>query len=162
MTILLRLLVAGVVLFGIGALSRAPFHAHARESALLRLSWRIRGEPVQSCRNRTQEELAALPVHMRTPQVCSGRVARYRLLIAIDGNVLSVRELHAAGAHADRPIYVFEEISLNKGEHDIRVEFVNTGRAGARPLTLQQRITASEGHVLLLTYDEERGLYLVP
>jgi hypothetical protein len=58
---------AAMLLVGLG--SRMPYRAAHHEAALLRLSWRIRGEHSEQCRDRTQAELDALPAHMRVARV---------------------------------------------------------------------------------------------
>ena len=161
MILIPRILIGLALLVAVGALSRAPYDSHRVDDAVLRLSWRLRGEPVQQCRNRTPAELEALPVHMRTPQVCSGRVSSYRLLVQIDDRVLPPMELRAAGAHADRPIYVFKEAPLSPGQHTIAVELFNTLHPDAHRLRFRERVNAKSGDVLLITHDDERGLFLL-
>ncbi|HSH75918.1 MAG TPA: hypothetical protein VLA09_09575, partial [Longimicrobiales bacterium] len=82
-------LVAGAVAvsaaLAIAWLSRAPTRYAGEDDALLRLSWRLAGVRVEECRRRTEEELAALAPHMRTPEVCTGSIASYELRVALDG-----------------------------------------------------------------------------
>src|SRR5690606_5782376 len=72
--ILMVVVVSALATASLGWLARAPYHPPGSDTGLLRLSWRLRGEKVESCRPRTQAELDALPVHMRTPEVCEGRL----------------------------------------------------------------------------------------
>lgn len=157
---ILQVVVAAVILALIGGLSQVPFTPEKPENALLRLSWRVRGEAVQQCRDRTPEELEKLPIHMRTPQVCTGRVSSYELGIEIDEHEFPDTEIRAAGARADRPIYVFREIPITAGVHDIEVEFHST-HSPNEGVKFEERVTAQAGEILLLTYDQERrALYL--
>ena len=120
------LLAAGLLL-ALGALSRLPYDAEGADAALLRLSWRIRGERVQECRPLTEEERAALPPHMQREEVCEGRIAPYRLRLRVDGQELEASTVTAAGARQDRPLYVFREIPLPPGEHRLEVSFIRAG-----------------------------------
>lgn len=156
-----RVLVTICTLVFLGALSRVPFTPAGSNVALLRLSWRTRGEASQQCRDRTAEELQALPVHMRTAQVCTGRVANYRLSVRIDEGAVQTRELHAAGAHADRPIYVLWQDSLEPGRHQIEIEFYSVLHPGKNRLRLTEEVDVGRGDIALVTYDDERGrLYI--
>lgn len=129
-----RALVGGVlaaaVLAALGALTRVPHRTADAQHAWLRLSWRMRGERVEECRRLTPEEREALPVHMRRPEVCEGRVAPYRLRYAVNGVVLEDTLVVPAGAKQDRPIYVYREVPLVPGHHVIEVEFSRVGGGG--------------------------------
>jgi hypothetical protein len=66
------------------ALSRVPWSAERSERALVRLSWRAPIARVEECRTLTGEELSRLPLHMRKPEVCEGRLLPYVLSIEVD------------------------------------------------------------------------------
>lgn len=113
---------AGALL--LAALSGAPYAPAGDEPpAVLRLSWRVRGAAVQSCRPPTEEEVAGLPAHMRPTRVCDRRVPTYVLRLRVDGRPLEEGLVEAAGARSDRPLYVFREVELEPGRHRIDVTF---------------------------------------
>jgi hypothetical protein len=149
------LAVGGLVL--LGALSRISFTPQQSGAALLRLSWRTRGEALQQCRNRTTAELEALPVHMRTPQICTGRVANYQLSVRIDDGPPRTRELRAAGARTDRPIYVLWQDTLTPGRHEIDVEFYSVLHPDRRGLRFHDDIEVERGDIALITHDDEHN-----
>ncbi|MEQ9398128.1 MAG: hypothetical protein RJQ04_03080 [Longimicrobiales bacterium] len=104
-------------------LSRVPYAAHPDADAVLRLSWRIRGEALAECAALSPEELARLPVHMQNPEACQRRGRSYRLRAWIDGAPVVDRVMAPAGVRGDRPLYVFEEVSMPPGTHGARVTF---------------------------------------
>jgi len=129
---------------------------------------------VEACRRRTPEELAQLPVHMRQEQVCERRVAPYRLEVSLDDSMVVDRPVAAAGARADRPLYVFEELALPPGTYALRVAFTREGgaagdsvtaddaRAAPPRLALDTTVTLAAGRAALVTYDEDaRRLHVV-
>lgn len=122
---------ASVAILVIGAATRVPWTATPADRALLRLSWRAESETMQECRSLTEEELAELPVHMRTPEVCERRAVPYLLKVDIDGRTLLDDTLHGSGAREDRPVYVFREFALRPGAHAIDVEFLAIGAEDA-------------------------------
>lgn len=152
-----QIAVAVLLLLFIGALSRVGYMSGTRSDALLRLSWRTRGEAVKQCRKLTEEELEELPAHMRTPEVCTGRVASYQLDLSVDDRAFQPMRLRAAGAHADRPIYVFRELGLKPGEHNIAIAFYSTAHPNSERLTWRRRVSVKQGEILLVTADQETG-----
>jgi len=108
---------------GLAWLSGVPTSYAGSDDALLRLSWRVPGTMVEECRTRTDEELARLAPHMRTPQVCTGRGADYELRLSLDGGEVVLDTIRPAGARHDRPVYVFREVAVNPGVHEVAVAF---------------------------------------
>ncbi len=175
------LVVAGVLAMGAG--TRVPWAA-SPDRAELRLAWRFRVPRVERCRTPTPEELAELPVHMRQAEICEGRPASYRLEVHVDDALRHASVVEAAGARGDRPLYVFQALPLEPGDHRLRVSFERTDLAGeedapgaaaavgppaagatAAPggtgsdvpdrLALDRRVRAGTHDVLLVTYDPD-------
>ena len=151
----LAVLVTGVAVFALGALSRVPYTPADAGHGVLRLSWRVRGERVQECRRLTPEELEALPLHMRRPEVCEGRIAPYRLRVAIDGSVVEDTLIRAAGAREDRPIYVLRDFPLAPGAHVVDIAFAREGAPAG--LTLETVVEIRPGRISLVTFDPDRN-----
>lgn len=163
---LVALAIAGVIAAG----SAVPYPPEP-DHALLRLSWRARGEPVQECRRLSEAELAELPIHMRRPEVCEGRILPYRLEVTIDGRTQISETIQPSGARQDRPIYVYREIRLPPGPRELSVRFVQDtpatpagepeppGAADRRVtparLALDSAFDLEAGSVLLITYDPD-------
>lgn len=158
-----RALAGTVVALGVVAatafLSRLPLSFRGSDGAALRLSWRSDPVAVEACRPRTDEELARLPVHMRTPTVCSGGALPYLLRVTLDGRERLRDTIVAAGAHADRPLYVFRELAIAPGPHELEVAYVPLNGGGteapadAPSLEWSGAITAPAGRVALVTLD---------
>lgn len=163
---------AGVLLglcaaLGVAALSRVPYPAADPEQAVLRLSWRTLGERVEECRKLSQEELAELPVHMRRPEVCEGRLVPYELVVELDGEPVIREVVTPAGARGDRPLYVHRELGLAPGSRRLSVRFLRESTANpAAPgedgaptparLELDRAVELRAGEVLLVTYDPDQ------
>jgi hypothetical protein len=158
--------VALLTVLGIAALSRVPYDADHAEDAIIRLSWRTRGEQVRECRTPSPEELANLPVHMQRTEVCEGRVLSRHLLVQVDGRSVVDDTVRAAGVRGDRPLYVYYEIPVSPGLHALHVRFVPEATAaslapGERSpppavLDLEARLDLNAGEIVLVTYDADR------
>jgi hypothetical protein len=178
------LLAAAAVMAALLWASNAPMTAHGSNAAVLRLAWSARPERIEDCRQRSAEELAKLPQHMRQPLACEGTTAEYRLRVRIDGSLVTDRIVHGGGLRRDRRLYVFEEVALPPGEREIDIRFdrVESGRPehpadaaddrglehhdaaplGGRgefvppSLSFERRVRAVSREVLLVTYSSER------
>ena len=162
---MLAALVAVGAATALGALSRVPYQSDRSASAVLRLAWRTRGVLSEECRQLTEEELANVPQHMRRTEVCEGRLIPYRLTVDVDGTTLVDMEIRPAGARGDRPLYVFQDLRLAPGSHDVTVTFVREGylgseaeAEGATPsrLEFRGRIEFAGREIVLITYDADQ------
>src|SRR5688572_8366951 len=146
----------------IGYGSRAPYSPPGSDTSVLRLSWRLRGEKKEECRARTPEELAALPVHMRSPEVCTGHLVSYRMTLRINDAPPIVKTFVPAGAKGDRPIFVMFDQPLTPGEHMVTIEFtpIEEGENGDDddqrvPLRFDSRVHVTPGQIVLITVSED-------
>jgi len=135
-------------------LSNVTTRVAASEDALVRLSWREVGERTRECRPPTEAELAGLPEHMRMDEVCEGRLAAWRLEVRVDGEMRVEREVRPSGAREDRPTYVFEELPVGPGPHELEVDFRVVGSAAdSAGRSLRAEIDPSPRAVVLVTRD---------
>jgi len=147
-----------------GMLSAMPWRPYGADRSLVRLSWRAVGELVEECRRPTAEENAKLPAHMRREEICEGRTTSFVLRVLLDGKPVLEDTIRAAGARGDRPVYVFREVAVPAGAHDLSIAFDSllpaAGTARERNnefpehLTLDTRAQFRPGDILLITYDE--------
>jgi hypothetical protein len=151
--LVLAVLVAVGATAALGGLSRVPYQSDRSASAVLRLAWRARGIRIEECRQLTEEELANL------------RLIPYRLTVEVDGTTMVNTEIRPAGAREDRPLYVFQDLRLDPGPHDVSVVFVREGEidpdteAGAATpgrLEFYEQIVFAVREIALITYDTER------
>jgi hypothetical protein len=160
-------LVAALLTTGLVVGSALPYAVNRDERALVRLSWRAVGEPVKECRVPTPEELAALPQHMRRPEICEARLSPFHLRVAIDGRAVFDGQILPSGARQDRPTYVFEEFSVAPGEHRLEIRFAEERGEVERelaPLTLDETVTLRPRDILLVARprDEDALALITP
>ena len=145
-----------------------PYQHESSEEAVIRLSWRTVGERVEECRTPSEEELAALPPHMRQGEICEGAMLPFRLRVAVDGASLFDGQVRTAGARGDRPAYVFQEFRVAPGAHHLQVRFeVDRGQgqgvSGRPPLILDEDVTLEARTILLVVENEGRlGIFEQP
>lgn len=148
--------------------SGLPYVDDSSGDALIRLSWRTVGERIEECREATEEELAALPPHMRRREICEGRMTPFHLAVSIDGAAVFEDRIRPRGARQDRPVYVFQEFPIAPGSHRLEVRFAVELPAGANrvarpPLVLDETLTLEPRTIALVTYDDAAAqLHVVP
>jgi hypothetical protein len=175
----LAAIVALLVTVAIGALTRVPYSVGDRELAAVRLTWRMAGQAIEDCRTLSEEELAEIPAHMRQAEVCESYVPPYRLRVQVDGETIEDILVLAGGARGNRPIYVYSELRVAPGSHELSIVFAqeaqttreadagqvatdrNAAGAPADRLELHETIDLAPGQVALVIYDREaRSLVL--
>ena len=114
----------------------------------------------ERCRTRTAEELAALPAHMRVPEVCEDDVARYLLVTRIGTAPADTAELVRGGAKGDRPLFVHVERTPGAGRHHLAVRLLRLESDGAEEVLarLDTTVVLEPGRVRLVTLDESGRL----
>jgi hypothetical protein len=163
---------AAAVLAGLVWASHAPMTAHASANAVLRLAWSALPERIETCRERSDEELEHLPQHMRQRVECEGAAAHYRLTVQVGGRLIASQIVHAGGLRQDRRIYVFREFAVPAGDESVAVHFErvetpdthHTQATDNRQLTeavpprlaFVDRVRFQPRAVILVTYDPER------
>lgn len=150
----------------LAALARAPYTPAVAGDAVLRFSWRLSAPAQERCRARTAAELEALPLHMRTPEICERVVARYTLVTATGDARPDTVALEGGGVKGDRPLFVLQERVLPAGPRRVRVELWREGVGGAggapagraRVAALDTVIDMAPGRVRLVTLEGAGGL----
>jgi ferredoxin/coenzyme F420-reducing hydrogenase delta subunit len=118
-----RLALAGVPLLLLLALLSAFQAGQASPEAALRLSWRLPGQAVKTCRDLSEAELAARPAHMRRKQECVSRRLSYRLRLELDGATALDETVAPRGARGDSPLNVNRQLGVAPGRHALRLAF---------------------------------------
>lgn len=163
----------------LAAFSGWRYRVHSGELSLLRVAFSARPERIEHCREVSEAELAARPVHMRQKIECAGQSATYRLQVELDSQIVTERVLHGGGIRHDRPISLLLEHPVPPGPHRVMVRLVrieaadttavtltdSTRRSRQPPLPVSLELIASPtfnpARVLLVSYDiEQRRLVL--
>ncbi len=122
---------------------------------LLRLQWRLTSQRERIRVERTPEEVAKLPAHMRAPIEIRDEPVRYRLRMDLDGARRIDMPVRARGLREDGPMYVAEDLPMPGGTHQVRVAFEpeDPARRSAVRLEYEGTITVRPGAVTLIHLD---------
>ena len=154
------------LLFGaVAVLGQIPF-GEVPEDAYLRLSLRTTDARIEICRDRTVEELDALPAHMRQPRTCDRHAIPYRLRVRLDGETVLDEILEPRGARSDRPLVFDRQLAVAPGPVTLAVSFVPdesaadgagaelaAALADARRHQLERPVNLEAGRITLVRLD---------
>jgi len=106
-------------------LSDLPVALPPAEPALV-ISFNHPGERGEHCRDRSPEELAKLPVHMRQVRICERGRASVRLRVTVDGVPRLEKTFEPGGLSGDGNSVAMETIPLSVGQRRVQVELGDT------------------------------------
>jgi hypothetical protein len=149
----------------LGAIAHCPLGEPPRESAL-RLALRTQQAKLEVCRDRTAEELARLPAHMRQRRLCRPTAVDYRLTVEVDGARRLERVIAHRGVRRNRPLVVDELIRVAPGLRRVAIEFVpippdaEPALDGLPAYRLDEPVEARAGRIRIAALRGERLLWL--
>ena len=97
------------------------------DTAVITLS--ISHAGARRCRDRTAEELAALPANMRRRQICERRRLPVRLEMDLDGEPVVAELLPPGGIAGDAASFLHQRIAVAAGRHEIALRIRDSDRA---------------------------------
>jgi hypothetical protein len=110
----------------LGLVSDLGYAAPGIDGSEFVVSLKHPGLASENCRNLTQEELAATPVHMRKERVCERTRPPVRLRVSIDGKIALETSIEAAGIWKDGNSVSVERIPVPTGPHRVSVAIGET------------------------------------
>ncbi len=121
------LLLAAVIVLG-----QIPW-GRTSDEAVLRVALRTVKGKLEVCRELSEAELEALPIHMRGTSDCDTHPVTYRLRVGVAGQAELDELVEPGGLRRDRPHNVDRELVLAPGRVEIEVLFEPELPDGASP-----------------------------
>jgi hypothetical protein len=145
----------GLVL-AIAALSAWPnWQSLPEDHALVRLSFTVSG--ARNCRDRTPEELAALPPNMRQAQICERRRAPVLVELDLDGATVLSRELPPTGLSGSGPSRIYRRFELPAGSYEIALRLRTDPAEAGFTANTTRNVALAPGQSLAIDYDTGVG-----
>lgn len=142
-------------------LSAAPgWQSLGPDQALARISFSHSGDRSASCRDRTAEELAALPANMRRAQVCDRRRPPVSVELDVDGATVLARELPPSGVGGTGPSRIYARIELAAGEHAFTARLRDNPATQGFDYTAETTVILRPGQSFVIEFSPERGGFI--
>jgi len=150
---LLAVLCAGLI----GVVSDLGYAAPHVGASQLVVSLKHPGAVSENCRELSEEELAALPVHMRKKTVCERMRAHVRLRVAVDGATVVDTSVVPSGLWEDGNSVTVERIPVEPGEHRVSVAIGETIDPDEWSFRDEATLTFSEKMRRVVLFDRVTG-----
>ncbi|MYH54054.1 MAG: hypothetical protein F4139_14115 [Gemmatimonadetes bacterium] len=161
---------AAAALAALVLLSEVTWRSSDPDAAELRLSWRIPAPSYRQCRPPTEAELSGVLPHMRPSEVCTDTAIPFRLTIRLNGDTLRSEPVTRSGSRA-RTITVYRSFAASPGSYVLDVVLLPELPPDPAPdfedflqelaMTLNARVSAGPGDVILVSSDEDGRLTAV-
>ncbi|HUL68139.1 MAG TPA: hypothetical protein VLW55_26320 [Burkholderiaceae bacterium] len=138
-----------------------PYRQLGPEQALLRLSLLHPGAPLHDCRQRSPEELAKLPAHMRVAQDCPRERSPVHVRVTLDDRPVIDETFAPSGLARDGAAAAYRRLVIPAGTHRIGVGVNDDARHAEVFRTADQTLQIAPGQVVLIDFDPRRGGVLI-
>ena len=133
------------------------YHHLPPDTALIKLSMVHAGEPVSACRERTAEELAALPPNMRTPLECPRERSPLTVELDIDGKPAARIVAPPSGLSRDGASALYARLPVASGVRMLAVRVRDDVRTPDFDYILERRVELAPAQVLVIDFDARQG-----
>jgi hypothetical protein len=151
----------GLLMLALGFWSNSPPYRHLpADMATIKLSLRHSGQVLGECRQRSAEELAALPANMRLAEVCPRERSPLLLEMDLDGVTVFSELLPARGLHNDGMASVYRRLSVPAGETRLRLRLKDHIELGEFNYRAERTVTLAPAQVLVVDFDSQAGQFV--
>ena len=126
---------------------------------VLRLSFAHSG--VRNCRDRTEEELAALPRNMRNAQLCERRRAPVRIEMDIDGTTVYAADVSPTGLAGSGPSRMYERFELPAGDRRLTLRLQDDPSQSGYDYEAAFDISLAPGESIAVDFDAASGGFYI-
>ncbi len=152
-------LISLAVVLGTALFSAWPaWQSMAEDHGLVRLSFTHSG--ARNCRDRTEEELAALPRNMRQAQVCDSRRLPVYVEMDLNGATVFARDLAPTGLSGTGPSRIYAKFELPAGPYDIDLRLRDDPTLEGYTNTATRQVQIGPGQSLAIDYNAEAGGFI--
>jgi hypothetical protein len=141
--------------------SDAPYAASHPGESLVKLTFKHPGRIQEDCRERTPQELARMPVHMRKAKDCERTRPPVYVEFSLDGNLLLARTFPPTGIMKDGPSYAYETFPVPPGSHKVVVNMRDSLRKEGYDHSFERDIPLAPGAVAVIDFDNARQSFVV-
>lgn len=152
----------GVFVAVLGIFSVWPgYRLLEEQEAIVSLTFSHAADRVAECRRLTQEELNELPPNMRKPDDCPRERHPVHVELRIDDTLVYSKTALPSGLWRDGKANIYRRIAVSAGDHEVYVGMNNSGADYGFNFELQQHLTIAAGQNVVITFDDQRKMFLI-
>ncbi|HEC16167.1 MAG TPA: hypothetical protein ENI99_06290 [Sedimenticola sp.] len=118
------------------------------------------GQPVRPCRERTAEELAALPPNMRQPMDCPRERSPVIVRLIMDGKPILDMTVNPPGAFKDQGIDIYRSIPIPAGKHHFVAKLKDSVREKDFNYVGEKVVDLAPADLLFIDFHAQMGGFL--
>lgn len=145
--------ISGVIY--LGAESPRPLPPAPRSELVV--SFKHPGVAGENCRKVSEEEKAAMPVHMRRDEICERGRAQVRLKVAVDGAQVLEKSYAPRGLSSDGNSMGIETLPLAPGKHRVEVWLADTSDTTRWEYNDARTVELITGRTQVVLFDKMSG-----
>jgi len=150
-------LLAAVFAGVIGGVSDFVYAAPRHAGSELTVSLKHPGVANENCRDLSEEELAATPVHMRKPRECKRTRPPVRLRVEVDGELALDTSVPPSGLWKDGNSVALERIPLEAGDHHVGIAIGETDDPDEWTFRAENTLTFTDDARRVVVFDRVAG-----
>ncbi|MFQ5582054.1 MAG: hypothetical protein ACE5F3_05435 [Mariprofundaceae bacterium] len=144
----------------IGYFASSPAYTFmGSDEALIKLTFSHAGKRKQPCRERSAEELAAMPSHLRKKKDCPRERSPLDVEMKLDGQVIYKATISPSGMSHDLASPVYERIRLPAGEHRLQLRMRDDIHTEGFNYALDEVVALQSAQILVIDFDSEHGKF---
>jgi hypothetical protein len=144
----------------IGYFASSPAYTFMEpDEALIKLTFSHAGKRKQPCRERSAEELAAMPSHLRKKKDCPRERSPLDVEMELDGQIIYKATISPSGMSHDLASPVYERIRLPAGEHHLQLRMRDDVHVDGFNFVLDEVVTMLPAQILVIDFDSEHGKF---
>jgi coenzyme F420-reducing hydrogenase delta subunit/Pyruvate/2-oxoacid:ferredoxin oxidoreductase delta subunit len=140
-----------------GMISDFGYASPGIDGSELVISLKHPGAVSANCRDFTEEELAAIPIHMRNSRVCDRKRSPVRLRVAIDGVTALQTNVSPSGIWNDGNSVTIERIPVDPGDHLVSLAIGETADVDEWSFDAEETISFTGDARRVVVFDRVAG-----
>lgn len=140
--------------------SSPSFRQLEEDEAVLTIAFSHVGEAREPCRERTTEELMALPPNMRAPMECSRERSPVIIEALLDGSPIYMHTAEAPGFFKDGGVDIYQSVKVLAGKHYLEIKMDDSIRKKGFNHVFEKELMIKPAQILLVDFVKDQGFVI--
>lgn len=119
------------------------------------------GKTVKPCRERSAEELAALPPNMRIAKDCPRERSPIVVEVLLDGKIALQETFEAPGFSKDLGVEIFHRTNVPVGKHNVIARMNDDVNVEGFTHVVEEEIELTQGKILVVEYKPDKNTFVL-